>query len=134
MLILFPEHNDASADMTAGGIAKSAVHEAAREAARIAMDKLADHVGIKTASAGQEQKVAWQKPKDWAYMEQSGKVLKDLPETWKAYAQDEAGRMAIIKMEYAELMKAQTPEEISHELVHLGSATLHLWRLLNNAE
>lgn len=75
-----------------------------------------------------------EKPKDWAYMEQSGRVLRDLPETWKAYAQDEAGRMAIIKMEYAELMKAQTPEEISHELVHLGSATLHLWRLLNNAE
>ena len=134
MLILFPEHNDASSDMTAGGIAKSAAHEAAREAARIAMDKLADHVGIKTSSAGQEQKVAWQKPKDWAYMEQSGRVLRDLPETWKAYAQDEAGRMAIIKMEYAELLKAQTPEEISHELVHLGSATLHLWRLLNNAE
>ena len=117
MLILFPEHNDASTDMTAGGIAKSAVHEAAREAARIAMDKLADHVGIKAPSA-----------------EQSGRVLRDLPETWKAYAQDEAGRMAIIKMEYAELMKAQTPEEISRELVHLGSATLHLWRLLNNAE
>ena len=127
MLILFPEHNDASTDMTAGGIAKSAVHEAAREAARIAMDRLADHVGIKTASAGQEQKVAWQKPKDWAYMH-------DMPDTWKAYAQDEAGRMSIIKMEYAELLKAQTPEEISHELVHLGSATLHLWRLLNNAE
>jgi len=75
-----------------------------------------------------------EKPKDWAYMEQSGKVLRDMPNTWKAYAQDEAGRMAIIKMEYAELLKAQTPEEMSHELVHLGSATLHLWRLLNHAE
>ena len=75
-----------------------------------------------------------EKPKDWDYMEQSGKVLRNMPDTWKAYAQDEAGRMAIIKMEYAELLKAQTPEEMSHELVHLGSATLHLWRLLNNAE
>lgn len=79
-------------------------------------------------------KSEWKKPKDWAYMEQSGKVLRSLPDTWKAYAQDEAGRMAIIKMEYAELLNAKTPEEISHELVHLGSATLHLWRLINHAE
>ena len=79
-------------------------------------------------------KAEWKKPKDWAYMEQSGKVLRNLPDTWKAYAQDEAGRMAIVKMEYGELLNAKTPEEISHELVHLGSATLHLWRLMNDAE
>lgn len=81
-----------------------------------------------------ETKAKWQKPKDWTYMEQSGKVLRDIPDTWKAYPQDEAGRKAIIKMEYGELMNAKTPEEISHELVHLGSATLHLWRLINHAE
>ena len=79
-------------------------------------------------------KAEWKKPKDWEYMKKSGEVLRDLPDTWKAYAQDEAGRMAIIKMEYAELLNAKTPEEISHELVHLGSATLHLWRLINHAE
>ena len=79
-------------------------------------------------------KAEWKKPKDWAYMKKSGEVLRDLPDTWKAYAQDEDGRMAIIKMEYQELLNAKTPEEISHELVHLGSATLHLWRLINHAE
>ena len=74
------------------------------------------------------------KPKDWAYMEASSKVLKDLPDTWKAYKQDDAGRMDIIKMEYQELLNAKTDEEISRELVHLGSAALHYWRLINNAE
>ena len=88
---------------------------------------------MRTSGAEMPQETR-QKPKDWAYMEQSGKVLRNLPDTWKAYAQDEAGRMAIIKMEYAELLNAKTPEEISHELVHLGSATLHLWRLINHAE
>lgn len=73
-------------------------------------------------------------PKDWAYMEASGKVLKDLPETWKAYKQDDKGRMDIIKMEYQELLNAKTDEELSRELIHLGSATLHYWRLINNAE
>ena len=76
----------------------------------------------------------YKKPKDWAYMEQSGETLRDMPDTWKAYKQDEKGRMDIIKMEYQELLNAKTDEEISHELVHLGSATLHLWRLLNDAE
>lgn len=74
------------------------------------------------------------KPKDWAYMEASGKVLRDLPETWRKYKQDDAGRMDIIKMEYQELLNAKTDEEISRELVHLGSACLHYWRLINNAE
>jgi len=89
------------------------------------------------AKRGADSAPSYQKrerPKDWAYMEQSGEVLRNMPDTWKAYAQDEAGRMAIIKMEYGELMNAKTPEEMSHELVHLGSATLHLWSLLNNAE
>jgi len=89
------------------------------------------------AERGADSAPSYQKrerPKDWAYMEQSGKVLRVMPDTWKAYPQDEKGRMDIIKMEYGELLNAKTPEEISHELVHLGSATLHLWRLLNHAE
>ena len=90
--------------------------------------------GYQPSEAKAEKPSEWKKPKDWAYMEQSGEVLRDLPETWDAYEDDEKGRMAIIKMEYEELMKAKTPKEISHELVHLGSATLHLWRLLNDAE
>lgn len=117
MILVFPNHYGAHE------VAESAAHEAAKEAARIGMNALAEHVGLKP-----------QKPKDWAYMEQSGEVLRDLPETWKAYAQDEEGRMDIVKMEYQELLKAKTPEEMSHELVHLGSAALHLWRLINHAE
>ena len=86
------------------------------------------------SSVPEAEKKEWKKPKDWAYMKQSGEVLRDMPDTWKAYKQDEKGRMDIIKMEYQELLNAKTDEEISHELVHLGSATLHLWRLLNDAE
>ena len=32
-----------------------------------------------------------EKPKDWAYMQKSGEVLRDMPATWKAYPQDEKG-------------------------------------------
>lgn len=74
------------------------------------------------------------KPKDWAYMEQSGKVLKHIPDTWKKYPHDLAGLTAIIDMEYGEFKNARTDAEKSHELVHLGSATLYLWRYLNHAE
>lgn len=91
--------------------------------------------GYKPSAAKPEKSFSeWKKPKDWAYMEQSGKVLRNMPDTWKAYDQDEKGRIDIIKMEFEELLKAKTEEEVSHELVHLGSATLHLWRLLNDAE
>lgn len=67
-------------------------------------------------------------PEDWAFMEQSGKVLEDLPKTWKAYPNTEEGMMGIIKMEYGELQNAQTVKDKMHELVHLASACLHLWR------
>lgn len=70
-------------------------------------------------------------PKDWEFMEQSGEVLKNLPATWRAYPDTEEGRMGIVKMEYGELMKAQTDKEKMHELMHLASACLHLWRLYN---
>lgn len=108
-------------------IAKEAMGEAAKRAARIGVDALARHVGL-------EESVPKERPIDWPYMEQSGVVLDDLPETWKAYKQDEEGRMDIIKMEYGELLKAKGKDAVSHELVHLGSACLHLWRLLNDAE
>lgn len=71
-------------------------------------------------------------PKDWAFMEQSGQVLRNLPATWKAYPDTEEGRMGIVKMEYGELLKAQTTKEKMHELMHLASACLHLWRLYND--
>ena len=73
-------------------------------------------------------------PKDWAFMEKSGKVLADIPETWKQYPDSEAGMMSVIEMEYNELRQATTDKAKSHELVHLGSACLRLWRRLNNAE
>lgn len=74
------------------------------------------------------------KPKDWAYMEQSGETLRNIPDTWKKYNHDLAGLTAIIDMEYMEFKQAKTDAEKSHELVHLGSATLYLWRYLNHAE
>lgn len=76
----------------------------------------------------------WEKPKDWAYMEQSGNVLRNIPDTWKQYKDDISGRIAIIDMEYNEFKQTKTTEDMSRELVHLGSACLHLWRKLNHAE
>ena len=80
-------------------------------------------------------KAADEKPKDWAYMEQSGEVLANHPDTWQTYPNTIQGRMQIIDMEYCELQDAKAKgRDVSKELVHLGSATLYLWRLLNNAE
>ena len=73
-------------------------------------------------------------PEDWEFMEQSGEVLKNLPATWKAYPDTEEGRMGIVQMEYGELMKAKTDKEKMHELMHLASACLHLWRFYNAAQ
>ena len=84
-----------------------------------------------TTGSNEEKK---DKPKDWAYMKQSGKTLKDIPDTWKKYPHTLEGLMSIIDMEYLELKQAKTDAERSHELVHLGSATLYLWRYLNHAE
>ena len=87
---------------------------------------------------GHEKKFDWaivqNKPRDWKFMEQSAMTLNQLPETWTAYSSDEGGRMGIIQMEYGELMKAQTKEEKMHELVHVASACLHLWRLYAGIE
>ena len=78
------------------------------------------------------------KPADWPYMEMSGQVLREPPETWKVYPDDVDGKRAIIDMEYHELQRAiaiNAPKEsVMLELVHLGSATLAMWRLLNAAE
>ena len=71
-----------------------------------------------------------EKPKDWAFMEQSGEVLRNIPDTWKQYPDTEAGAMSIIDMEMNELKKTTTVEDMKHELVHVGSACLHLWRKL----
>ena len=71
------------------------------------------------------------KPDDWAFMEQSEQVLSNLPDTWKAYPNTEKGKMDIIAMEYNELKMASTKEEKMHELVHVASACLNLWRCLN---
>ena len=87
---------------------------------------------------GHEGKFDWaivqNKPRDWKFMEQSALTLNSLPETWTAYSSDEGGRMGIIDMEYGELKKAKTKEEKMHELVHVASACLHLWRLYAGIE
>ena len=68
------------------------------------------------------------KPADWDFMKQSGEVLNSVPDTWKKYPETDEGLMNIIIMEFGELSKATTKEQKSHELVHLASACLHLWR------
>ena len=76
----------------------------------------------------------WEKPKDWPFMEDSGKVLDNIPNTWKQYPNDEAVRVKIIDMEYLEFKQAKTKDAMKHELVHLASACLYLWRKLSNVE
>lgn len=70
------------------------------------------------------------KPEDWPYMAQSGEILRYPPQTWKVYPDDKDGGWAIIEMEFHELMnsKNMTKPDIMRELVHLGTATLALWR------
>ncbi len=70
-------------------------------------------------------------PDDWPFMEESGKILDNMPETWKQYPLNPAGKAAIIDMEYKEMVAAITKEDKKHELVHLASACLNLWRELN---
>jgi len=77
------------------------------------------------------------KPSDWKYMEQSGEILKNPPKTWSVYPKTKEGLSAVIDMEYRELKGAEAgrpKEEIMRELVHLGTATLALWRLYNADE
>lgn len=87
---------------------------------------------------GHEQTFDWalvqKKPRDWEFMQQSGDVLRNLPETWTAYPDNEGGRLSIIEMEFRELMNAKGTEAREHELVHLASACLHLWRLYEHID
>lgn len=82
--------------------------------------------------------MAQPKPNDWAFMEQSGEVLKDIPETWSRYPKTENGMKSIIEMEFEEFMQTEAKglsvKDRSRELVHLASACLYLWRYLNNVE
>lgn len=71
-----------------------------------------------------------EKPADWAFMAESEKVLNNIPDTWKAYSKTVAGKTGIIEMEFNEFKEAQTKEEKQHELIHLASACLNLWRTL----
>lgn len=82
----------------------------------------------------QKEMITFEKPKDWAFMKQSGNVLKNHPATWMSYPNTIEGARGIIDMEYNEYKNASSYQDISHELVHLASACLLLWRKLNNAE
>lgn len=82
----------------------------------------------------QKEMITFEKPKDWAFMKQSGNVLKNYPATWMSYPNTVEGVRGIIEMEYNEYRNAESYQDISHELVHLASACLLLWRKLNNAE
>jgi len=70
------------------------------------------------------------KPADWPYMELSGEILKNPPMTWKVYPDTKEGLSSVIDMEYQELKGAmnRSKDDIMRELVHLGTATLALWR------
>ena len=70
-------------------------------------------------------------PSDWEFMKESGEVLENIPDTWKQYPLNTSGKAAIIDMEYKEMVAATAKEAKMHELVHLASACLNLWRELN---
>lgn len=73
-----------------------------------------------------------EKPEDWPFMEESEQRLAETPDTWKRYPATPAGAMGIIEMEYNELKKAMTEEDVCHELVDLASACLYAWRMRHN--
>ena len=72
--------------------------------------------------------------KDLPFMKESEEVLSNIPDTWKKYPNTMKGRCDIIDMEYGELKNAITPEEKQHELVHLASACLHLYRFIRDGK
>ena len=72
-----------------------------------------------------------EKPKDYAFMEESEEILKNHPATWNVYPKTVEGAMKIIEMEYTELTKSK---DKSKELVHLATACLHAWRIINNVD
>lgn len=74
------------------------------------------------------------KPKDWEFMKKSGEILENPPDTWKPYAHNLEGNIDIISMEFSELMKAETREDRMHELIHLATACLRMWRDCNDAK
>ena len=73
-------------------------------------------------------------PTDWAFMEKSAEVLADNPDTWKQYPTTKEGAMGIIDMEFRELKRAANSDALSCELVHVASACLYMWRMLNATE
>ena len=75
-----------------------------------------------------------EKPKDYKFMEKSERVLANIPAIWKQYPYTEEGLMSIVEMEYNELKAATSTEQKKHELVHLASACLYLWRRLSNVD
>lgn len=70
------------------------------------------------------------RPADWPFMEQSGKLLDDLPDTWKAASSDDGGKATIISTEYGEFLNAKTDMQKMKALVRLASACLFMWRSL----
>ena len=73
-------------------------------------------------------------PEDWEFMKQSGEVLENIPDTWKQYPNNVNGKASIVDMEYKEMQNATTREDKMHELVHLVSACLYLWRELKSQQ
>ena len=73
-------------------------------------------------------------PEDWEFMKQSGEVLEDIPDTWKQYPDNINGRASIVDMEYKEFQSAPDKEKKKHELMHLASACLYMWRALNSSK
>ena len=68
---------------------------------------------------------------DYPFMKKCEEILNNFPDTWKAYPDDEIGACKILDMEYQEYKKATTKEDKSHELVHIASACLNMWRKYN---
>lgn len=141
MLIIMPAHKqEAKAEQTAHKSAMTTADEMREEIMRETKQYYGNAPKVVKGEdvKGHGEKFDWaivqNKPRDWKFMEQSALTLNSLPETWTAYPSDEGGRMGIIQMEYGELMKAQTKEEKMHELVHVASACLHLWRLYAGIE
>ena len=64
-------------------------------------------------------------PKKDSISDSVEKVVDNPPETWKVYPDTDAGRLSIIDMEYTEMKKTQTVDDLCSELIHLISACVY---------
>lgn len=64
-----------------------------------------------------------------AFIQEASKVASNPPETWKRYPATTQGALAILDMEFKEMLQAKTETEKAHELIHVMAAAMHMYSM-----